>query len=170
MTLRQCAAQAGVSHGAPGHHFGDLKGVLTAIAALGFEGQVARQEAAMVGLTDPAQRIAAIGGAYVGFAVSHPAHFSLMFRRDRLRTDDPAFVKASNRAGEILLEETHRYFGDRPGARQFRDMLWSLVHGYASLLISGQKKPPDDPEEAAFQMQLSFLRGFDPDSLSDSAE
>ncbi|RFB05002.1 TetR/AcrR family transcriptional regulator [Parvularcula marina] len=165
VTLRQCAARAGVSHGAPGHHFGDLKGVLTAIAALGFEGQVAHQEAALAGRTDPVERLAAIGGAYVGFAVTHPAHFSLMFRRDRLRTDDPAFVAASGRAGEILLEETYRYIGDHPHARQFRDMVWSIVHGYASLLISGQKKPPENPEAAAFQMQLAFLRGFDPDTL-----
>ena len=48
---------------------------------------------------------------------------------------------------------------------QFRDMVWSIVHGYASLLISGQKKPPENPEAAAFQMQLAFLRGFDPDTL-----
>ncbi|MEM9233928.1 MAG: TetR/AcrR family transcriptional regulator [Pseudomonadota bacterium] len=159
VTLRQCAARAGVSHGAPGHHFGDLKGVLTAIAAIGFEGQVARQEKALDGVTDQAERVAAIGGAYVGFAVSHPAHFSLMFRRDRLRTDDPAFVAAATRAGEILLEETNRYYGDRPDARQFRDMLWSMVHGYAGLLLSGQKRPPEDPEAAAREMIMAFLRG-----------
>lgn len=162
VTLRQCAARAGVSHGAPGHHFGDLKGVLTAIAALGFEGQVARQEEALVGVTDLAERVAAIGGAYVGFAVTHPAHFSLMFRRDQLRTDDPEFEAASRRAGDILLVETNRLFGDRPDARQIRDMLWSMVHGYAALLISGQKKPPENPEAAAREMVLAFLRGFVP--------
>lgn len=160
VTLRQCAARAGVSHGAPGHHFGDLKGVLTAIAALGFEGQVAHQEKALIGISDKKSRVAAIGGAYVGFAVTHQAHFSLMFRRDRLRTDDPEFVRASERAGEILLVETNQLFGDREDARHIRDMLWSMVHGYAALLISGQKKPPEDPEAAACEMVMTFLDGL----------
>ena len=35
-TLRECARRAGVSHAAPKHHFGDVRGVLTEIAARGF--------------------------------------------------------------------------------------------------------------------------------------
>ena len=35
-TLRECARRAGVSHGAPAHHFGDAAGMLTAYAAQGF--------------------------------------------------------------------------------------------------------------------------------------
>ena len=35
-TLRECARQAGVSHAAPKHHFGSVKGLLTALAARGF--------------------------------------------------------------------------------------------------------------------------------------
>ena len=160
VTLRQCAARAGVSHGAPGHHFGDLKGVLTAIAALGFRGQVEHQEKALEGLTDPVERVSVLGGAYVGFAVTHPEHFSLMFRRDRLNLEDPDFQAASDRAGEIFVEETNRCYGDRPDARELREMTWSMVHGYASLLISGQKKPPEDPEAAASGMVRKLVRGM----------
>ena len=36
LTLRACAARAGVSHAAPAHHFAGLPGLLTAIAARGF--------------------------------------------------------------------------------------------------------------------------------------
>ena len=32
-TLREAARRAGVSHGAPAHHFGDKTGLLTALAA-----------------------------------------------------------------------------------------------------------------------------------------
>ena len=32
-TLRECARRAGVSHAAPKHHFSDVRGFLTAIAA-----------------------------------------------------------------------------------------------------------------------------------------
>ena len=34
-TLRECARRAGVSHAAPKHHFGDVRGVLTEVAARG---------------------------------------------------------------------------------------------------------------------------------------
>src|SRR4051812_7396881 len=37
LSLREVARGAGVSHAAPAHHFGDKKGVLTAIAREGFE-------------------------------------------------------------------------------------------------------------------------------------
>ncbi len=33
LTLRACAARAGVSHAAPAHHFDGLPGLVTAIAA-----------------------------------------------------------------------------------------------------------------------------------------
>ena len=37
LTLRACARKAGVSHGAPAHHFGNITGLLTELAAEGFE-------------------------------------------------------------------------------------------------------------------------------------
>lgn len=36
-TLRECARRAGVSHGAPAHHFGDARGLLSAFAAQSFD-------------------------------------------------------------------------------------------------------------------------------------
>src|SRR3954449_9599676 len=36
LTLRAVAREAGVSHAAPTHHFGDLTGVLSELAAVGF--------------------------------------------------------------------------------------------------------------------------------------
>ena len=36
LTLRRCAALAGVSHAAPAHHFDGLKGLRTAIAIRGY--------------------------------------------------------------------------------------------------------------------------------------
>ncbi len=36
LTLRAAAREAGVSHAAPPHHFGDLSGLLSELAASGF--------------------------------------------------------------------------------------------------------------------------------------
>jgi len=46
-TLRECARRAGVSHGAPAHHFTDRTGLLTALAVQALEQRVAAAEARM---------------------------------------------------------------------------------------------------------------------------
>ncbi len=43
LTLRAVAREAGVSHAAPTHHFGDLTGLLSELAAIGFR-QVQRRD------------------------------------------------------------------------------------------------------------------------------
>lgn len=146
VTLRQCAARAGVSHGAPGHHFGDLKGVLTAIAVVGFEELVGEMESALA--REPRQgadRIAAMGAGYVRFALTHRAHFSLMFQRDRLRGEDLQLRRATEAAYGLLAREAARWVGgEHPQLRRLRDAIWSIVHGYAALIISGQIAAPAD--------------------------
>src|SRR5689334_18307265 len=47
-TLRECARRAGVSPAAPAHHFGNVGGLLTAIATLGFAGLADALEAGAV--------------------------------------------------------------------------------------------------------------------------
>ena len=75
-TLRECARRAGVSHGAPAHHFGDVRGLLTALVAGGFEQLLVwmdEHEAAAPG--DAFSQLAANGKAYLAFALAHRALF-----------------------------------------------------------------------------------------------
>src|SRR3954468_1172678 len=83
LSLRDVARRAGVSHAAPAHHFGDKRGLLTAIAVEGFELQAAALRDAH---GDGAFLDA--GLAYIEFAVDHPAHFAVMYRPDLYRADD----------------------------------------------------------------------------------
>src|SRR5262245_42337736 len=68
LTLRAAARAAGVSHAAPKNHFGDMRGLLSELAAAGF----ARFGAALVANVredaSPKSRLAAIGQGYVTFA------------------------------------------------------------------------------------------------------
>jgi AcrR family transcriptional regulator len=90
LTLRAAAREAGVSHAAPKNHFGDVMGLLSDLAAVGF----ARFRAAMekhIRKSDPAPaRLEAIGRGYVTFARTHPDLFLLMFRSERLDFTRPA--------------------------------------------------------------------------------
>jgi len=80
LNLRKLAARAGVSPGAPYHHFANREELLRAIAEAGFE----TFEAALISERDAAPndasaRLEALGRAYVRFAMTHPGHFRVMF-------------------------------------------------------------------------------------------
>jgi AcrR family transcriptional regulator len=140
-TLRECARRAGVSPSAPSHHFGNVTGLLTAIATVGFEGLADAMEAALAVSGDgPGARLRAIGGAYVRYAVAHPARFRVAFGHMPLDRDDPGLHEAGARSLGILKRELREVLGD-PSDRAFDAavaLCWSAVHGYARLLIDGQ--------------------------------
>ncbi|MGW4891390.1 TetR/AcrR family transcriptional regulator [Kitasatospora sp. NPDC004240] len=143
-SLRELARRAGVSHAAPAHHFGDKAGLLTAVAAEGFELFAASLErAAPDGLES--------GVAYVRFAIDHRAHFEVMFRPELYRADDPAVASARDRAGRVLTATAGGFAPDPARSRATTIAAWSLVHGFASLWLSGAlaESADADPEELA---------------------
>lgn len=142
-TLRECARRAGVSHAAPAHHFGDVRGLLTAFAAIGFERMVAlmrryRAEAA----ADAAAQLRAVGQAYLDFAVANRAHFQLMFRSDRLDRENPELKLAGQAAFEELRQAMAAFLREHgPVDADLAPRLllaWSVVHGFATLLLENQ--------------------------------
>src|SRR2546428_4637237 len=84
LTLRAVAREAGVSHAAPTHHFGDLTGLLSELAAIGFR----RFNEAMVAAGDteahPLMKALARAKAYVAYAQASPGMYSLMFPHERI--------------------------------------------------------------------------------------
>ena len=87
-SLREVARRAGVSHAAPAHHFGDMRGLLTSLAAEGFAHLETALRASQDGLTDPEERLAAMGQAYVRIGMTYPGHCAVMFRHDLIDDDD----------------------------------------------------------------------------------
>jgi AcrR family transcriptional regulator len=143
LTLRAAARAAGVSHAAPAHHFDDLTGLLSELAANGYIRFAADLSAAMgrVG-EDPHVRMAAMGRAYVHFARAHPGMFMLMFRSERLDIARPALQKAIAEARQSLHDAVvARSAGTALPAKQVLAEVaaaWSLVHGFAVLLLDGR--------------------------------
>jgi AcrR family transcriptional regulator len=139
LTLRAAAREAGVSHGAPAHHFGDLTGLLTALAASGFE-RLRKQLLAETADMEPQAYVKALGRAYVRFALAHKGVFLLMFRSERLDWSSPALETAGAAAFALLNHESDVGAGDVADgvhALIVASTRWSLMHGLATLVLDG---------------------------------
>src|SRR3569623_3058773 len=95
LTLRAVAREAGVSHAAPTHHFGELTGLLSELAAIGFRRFGAAMIAARNSETHPLLKGLANAKAYVAYAQAQPGMFSLMFRTERLDMSRPSLNEAA---------------------------------------------------------------------------
>lgn len=139
-SLRETARRAGVSPSAPAHHFGDSRGLLTAIATLAFTGLGDALEVAdRADYPDRKSRIAAQGVAYVRYALANRARFDLMWRKALLDETQPAYAFAGNRAYAVLEQAV---LGNDAGGDFGLDQAapvacWSMVHGFARLVIDG---------------------------------
>ena len=140
LTLRAIARAAGVSHAAPANHFGDLSGLLSELAAVGFIRLNEMQAAARATMDGVPARSRAMGLAYVTFARTHPGLFALMFRSERLDTNRPALRDAIDAAAQGLRSATvapDQALSPLQRAAQAAAR-WSLVHGFAMLLLDGR--------------------------------
>lgn len=144
LTLRAAARESRVSHAAPKNHFGDLTGLLSELAAVGFERFVAALKANVREGDSPAARMGAIGQGYVAFARAHPDLFLLMFRGERLDFTRTALRQAVDASAQLLSGAVGARRDEHVEARlslsQAADIVgaWSLVHGFAMLLLDGR--------------------------------
>src|SRR3982074_3784855 len=97
LTLRAVAREAGVSPAAPTHHFGDLTGLVSELAAIGFRQFNAAMAAGQSMGAAPGGAKARVM-AYVAYAQAHPGMYGLMFRTERLDKTRPALRDAAHAA------------------------------------------------------------------------
>lgn len=150
-SLREVARRAGVSHTAPAHHFGDVRGLLTSVAAEGFAALKHATATAAAEHDDPIAQLIAIGQAYVDLGRTHPGHCAVMFRPDLVDQGDDHLLQCSMSAYGVL-ERTVQGVIEHEGVDADLDdvtwMCWSTTQGLVEL---GPK----------FDM-ISELRGHDP--------
>lgn len=164
LSLREIARVAGVSHGAPAHHFGGKAGLLTAVATRGHRLLARMLNESQSSGQSAEQRLLAAGEAYIRFAVAEPALFAIMFQSDQINQEDPEFRSAGEVSRGILLSCVqellpHKSLGGR-NHNAILIALWSQVHGFASLWLAGNFGDPHDLEllQALIEDMLTSLK------------
>jgi AcrR family transcriptional regulator len=144
LSLRKVAQQAGVSHAAPYAHFADKQALIAAISTEGF--RILFEQLSEVRekyQADPRRQLVEAAWVYVQFAQTDPAHFRVTFSSAVEREKEyPALVEMTGKSfGEVV-----KIVGECQAAGLLRSgpvdvmavSVWSIVHGFASLLIEGQ--------------------------------
>ena len=143
VTMRQLAAELGVSPMTPYRYFADKEAILAAVRARGFDRHADALNAAFDAAgPDPSAAMMATGRAYVAFAFAHPEAYKLMF--DITQPNEAAYpelVAAGERSRRTMtrgleaLAATGRFRGD-PGL--VGHMFWAALHGPIMLAFSGK--------------------------------
>lgn len=157
VTLRALARRTHVSHSAPVHHFKTRQGLLTALATEGFEELHAA-------VSQHSTDIYAMGVAYVTWALEHPGLYAVMWQ-PRLLDDSHVLLDRSRRATWDVL--VNALVVGAAGQRSDDDIhidayaAFSVVHGLASIWLSGALPKPDHPGELIAQVtsRLRFFNG-----------
>ena len=144
LSLRACAAHAGVSHAAPTHHFKSLRGLLTELAVIAYDEFTLALHTSFQQVADqkPQVRLQEVCQAYIDFAIKEPQLFELMFSSTPLDFENPRLKESSAKAYAQLTGIVHPVFDAKGLSEDKREqadaLVWSIVHGYANLLIKEQ--------------------------------
>jgi AcrR family transcriptional regulator len=162
-SLRRVAARVGVSHTAPSHHFGDVAGLIDALAERGLRRLLAAMEARQAGAAEaPFDQLMASGLGYIDFALAHPGLFNLVFGVAMGPDAGPELQQAAADAFMHLASGVAALHGAEPLAHPdaYEQVLacWTRAHGFAGLVLAGHI-PLNEPGNPAERDAL-FARVF----------
>jgi AcrR family transcriptional regulator len=140
LSLRDVARRLGVSHQAPYRHYPSRDHLLAAVLERCFTRFSTHLDARSRGGT-AAEDLAALGRAYLEFAIAEPLEYRLMFSTPWPSTaQHPTLASQARHAFDILvevLERVHVHHADATSrARLDALFVWSTMHGLASILAS----------------------------------
>jgi AcrR family transcriptional regulator len=158
VTIRRLADRIEYSQPVLYSHFAGKGDIIDAVAVEGFAElrlvlQNARQAAA-----SPEAALAELAGAYVGFALEHPALYDAMFA---LSTELPFGRPEGPRELHAAFAEFKEAVTPLAGGRDpetLAEVAWSTLHGIATLTRSGRLRP--DYHEARLAMLVGQLAGL----------
>lgn len=159
VTLRLVGAEAGLSHTAAAHYYGDKPGLFTAYITRAYN-ELGERIERVAELTDTREAMTETACAYARFAVASPSAFAVMSRMDLVHVDTPELWMARERCyfGIAAIIERQQQAGWAAG-RDLRDLLsttWAFVHGFVDLWVGGPLAAPFDGEDLVDTLRRIF--------------
>lgn len=165
VTMRQLAAELGVSPMTPYRYFEDKNDILAAVRANGFNRFAEALERARDGAVGARARGAAVGDAYVTFALEHPHSYKLMFDFNQPNVEKyPDLVMAGQRAQQTMTGYVQDAFAEglmSGDPAQIGLMFWASVHGAVILELAGML-PPGGARTLQHTLDGVLMRGLRP--------
>ncbi len=139
LSMREVARRTGCTHQAPYHYFPNREAILAAVVAEGFSELADALEYANTQVSSLGAHSAAIASAnaYVTFAIRNPGVFQVMFRNDMIDHSHYPDVQRHGDRARTALRDLVRLIDSDHADHEQETVLWSHVHGLASLLTSG---------------------------------
>ncbi|SFS57907.1 transcriptional regulator, TetR family [Sulfitobacter marinus] len=146
VTIRAIAREVGVSHAAPVNHYKDREALLTALATVLFKDILASVQEKLSDKNLPAStRISAFAIVLFEYAMAYPNRYRLLWHTGLVNHDDPELLDVMDQfynacraeiAGAGLCSEQD--------TETYAIALWSLVHGYTDLRLTGMFEAKND--------------------------
>ncbi len=141
-TMRQLAAELGISPMTPYRYFKDKDDILAAVRTRAFDQFAEELECAYDSNSNALLRSTAVGLAYEHFALTHPEAYKLMF--DVSQPDEehyPDLVRATARARQTMTHHVQGLIDEGLLAGDpelIGTMMWSALHGALVLQLAGK--------------------------------
>lgn len=161
-TMRESARRAGVSHGAPAHHFGDKTGLLTQVAIEALSERLALADAyAAAAGEDPLDQLKACGLAHVEFMIAHPKLSDMCWRAELTDRSNPELQAVMQRMSSTLIDRMSAVTGELLNPEKEKNpttlLALTVVHGFATL-VNERVILADVPEEERLTRALEMAR------------
>jgi AcrR family transcriptional regulator len=145
LSLRNVARKIGVSHSALYRHYKNKEELIVSLALNGFQKLIQIMDKAIEKFPDdPKARLKEMGKKHIQFAVKNSVYYRLMFA-DYInnKTEYPDLFKAYDVCFKKLIEVLGQC-ANRKNSKKGSYMItaisiWSLLHGYSSLIIDNKK-------------------------------
>lgn len=159
-SMRALAKQLGCSHATPYRYFASKEELFACVRADGFRRFGEALRAGTADIEDPADRLRALGRAYLGFAQSAPAAFAVIFEMGQT-TAFPFVDEAALGAWSVLYGTIEDAVEAKVLAGEVALLAhtsWAGVHGVATLALAGKLTMGIEAASIVETMVEGFLR------------
>lgn len=165
VTMRQLAAELGVSPMTPYRYFADKEDILAAVRTNGFNRFADALEGAYASAKGVRAKGAAVGEAYVTFAFEHPQTYKAMFDLNQPHEENyPELVAAALRARATQTSYVKDLIAEGILAgdpEEIGRMFWAAAHGAVGLELAG-KLPAGTARGLHRHMNGALAKGLRP--------